>query len=385
MKLVYGLYFLVFIAIAGDFIANEKPIYIKVEGQSYFPIWSDHQPMKLTLQRGQRWEDLPYTKIIRPLIPYSYHTIDRNNMGYKSPLGPQNVPSLRFWHWMGTDGLGRDIAAGIISGTRTALWVGLIAMGIAALIGVLLGALAGYYGNDGWRAKRGITLMAIMGVILAFFVGFYSRRYWLFYDNNTTNWLMSWAIFIGISLIFIGLGVLLSRLSFFSKKITIPLDTLILRLIEIVNSIPTLLLLLALLAIIQQPSLLWIMGIIGCLAWTGIARFTRAEYLRIKNLPYIDAARNLGFSDFRIMFKHILPNASTPILVSLSFGIAGAVLLEAFLSFLGVGIPPEKVTWGSMLNSARNYFPAWWLALFPGGMIFCTVFLFNLLGERIKS
>lgn len=385
MKLVYGLYFLVFIALAGDFIANEKPIYIKVEGQSYFPIWSDHKPLKLKLQRGQTWEDLPYTQIIRPLIPYSYHTIDRNNMGYKSPFGPQKVTSLRFWHWMGTDGLGRDIAAGIISGTRTALLVGLIAMGIAALIGIILGALAGYYGNDGWSAKRGITLMAIIGVVLAFFMGFYSRRYWLLYDNGATNWLISWSIFLGISLVFVGFGIFLNRLSFFSKKITIPLDTLILRLIEIVNSIPTLLLLLALLAIIQQPSLLWIMGIIGCLAWTGIARFTRAEFLRIKNLPYIDAARNLGFSDFRIMFKHILPNASTPILVSLSFGIAGAVLLEAFLSFLGVGIPPEKVTWGSMLNSARNYFPAWWLAVFPGGMIFCTVLLFNLLGERIKS
>lgn len=385
MKLVYGLYFLIFIAFAGDFIANEKPIYIEVEGQSYFPIWSDQKPPKLKLRSGQKWDDLPYTRIIRPLIPYSYHTIDRNNMGYKSPLGPQKVASPRFWHWMGTDGLGRDIAAGIISGTRTALLVGLIAMGIAALIGIFLGALAGYYGNERWEVSRGVTLLASVGIVLAFLMGFYSRRYWILYESSTINWLMSWLIFGGILGLFIGLGIFISRLSFFSKKIPIPLDTLVLRLIEIVNSIPTLLLLLSLLAIINQPSLLWIMGIIGCLAWTGIARFTRAEFLRIKNLPYIDAARNLGFSNFRIMFKHILPNASTPILVSLSFGIAGAVLLEAFLSFLGIGVPPEKVTWGSMLNSARNYFPAWWVAVFPGGMIFCTVLLFNLLGEKIKS
>lgn len=385
MKLIYGLYFLIFIAITGDFIANEKPIYIQVDNQSYFPIWSDRQPSTLKLQRGQTWEDLPYTRIIRPLIPYSYHTIDRDNMGYKSPFGPQNVSSRRYWHWMGTDGLGRDIAAGIISGTRTALLVGLIAMGIAVLIGIFLGALAGYYGNDGWEARRGISLMLIIGTVLAFFTGFYSRRYWILYESNAINWIISWLIFGGMVLLFTGLGLLMNRISFFSQKITIPLDTLILRLIEIINSIPTLLLLLSLLAIINQPSLPWIMGIIGCLAWTGIARFTRAEFLRIKHLPYIDAARNLGFSDFRIMFKHILPNASTPILVSLSFGIAGAILLEAFLSFLGIGIPPEKVTWGSMLNSARNYFPAWWLALFPGGMIFCTVLLFNLLGEKFKS
>jgi peptide/nickel transport system permease protein len=286
---------------------------------------------------------------------------------------------------MGTDGLGRDIAAGIISGTRTALLVGLIAMGIAALIGIFLGAIAGYYGNEGWEAQRGISIMVTIGVVFAFLTGFYSRRYWILQESSTANWLISWLIFTGIVLLFAGIGLLINRISFFSKKIAIPLDTLILRLIEIVNSIPTLLLLLSLLAIINQPSLLTIMGIIGCLAWTGIARFTRAEFLRIKNLPYIDAARNLGFSDFRIMFKHILPNASTPIMVSLSFGIAGAVLLEAFLSFLGIGIPPEKVTWGSMLNSARNYFPAWWMAIFPGGMIFFTVLLFNLLGEKLKS
>jgi peptide/nickel transport system permease protein len=385
MKLIYGLYFLIFIAVTGDFIANEKPIFIEVDGQSYFPIWSDRLPPTLKSRRDQTWEDLPYSKIIRPPIPYSYHTIDRDNMGYKSPFGPQNVTSPRYWHWMGTDGLGRDIAAGIISGTRTALLVGLIAMGIAALIGIFLGAIAGYYGNEGWEAQRGISIMVTIGVVFAFLTGFYSRRYWILQESSTANWLISWLIFTGIVLLFAGIGLLINRISFFSKKIAIPLDTLILRLIEIVNSIPTLLLLLSLLAIINQPSLLTIMGIIGCLAWTGIARFTRAEFLRIKNLPYIDAARNLGFSDFRIMFKHILPNASTPIMVSLSFGIAGAVLLEAFLSFLGIGIPPEKVTWGSMLNSARNYFPAWWMAIFPGGMIFFTVLLFNLLGEKLKS
>lgn len=385
MKLVYGLYFLIFIAIAGDFIANENPIYIKVNGQSYFPIWSNQQYPNLKLQKGQSWEDLPYTRIIRPLIPYSYHTIDRDNMGYQSPFGPQKVTSLRYWHWMGTDGLGRDVAAGIISGTRTALMVGLIAMGIAAIIGIFFGALSGYYGNDGWEAPRGITLSVIIGILFAFVIGFFSRRYWLLYESNTSQWITSGLIFMGIVLLFVGLGILINKISIFSIKIFIPIDTLVLRLIEMVNSIPTLLLLLSLLAIIKEPNLLWIMGIIGCLAWTGIARFTRAEFLRIKNLPYIDAAKNLGFSDFRIMFKHILPNASTPILVSISFGIAGAVLLEAFLSFLGIGIPPEKVTWGSMLNSARNYFPAWWMAVFPGGMIFCTVLLFNLLGEKIKA
>jgi peptide/nickel transport system permease protein len=127
------------------------------------------------------------------------------------------------------------------------------------------------------------------------------------------------------------------------------------------------------------------MIIIGLLSWTGIAQFVRAELLRIRRQEYIEAAQALGFSDRRILFRHALPNALTPVLITVAFGIAGAVLLESFLSFLGIGLAAESVTWGTMLNLARYQFNAWWLAVFPGLAIFFTVTLFNLIGERLTE
>ena len=109
-------------------------------------------------------------------------------------------------------------------------------------------------------------------------------------------------------------------------------------------------------------------------------------------MPYVPFARQskasaqaLGYSEWRIILRHAVPNALTPVLITVAFGIASAILLEAFLSFLGIGVPPEQVTWGSMLNSARTYFSAWWLAIFPGLAIFVTVTIFNLLGEGLTD
>ena len=102
-------------------------------------------------------------------------------------------------------------------------------------------------------------------------------------------------------------------------------------------------------------------------------------------MGYVEAARVLGLSEWRILWRHAAPNALGPVLIALAFGIAGAILLEAFLSFLGIGLSPEEVTWGTMLNVARSNFRAWWLALGPGLAIFFTVTIFNLLGEGLSE
>ena len=154
------------------------------------------------------------------------------------------------------------------------------------------------------------------------------------------------------------------------------------RLVEVMNSIPPLLLLLALVAVLEKSSLWHIAVLIGLMGWTSLTRFTRGEILKIREMPYIEAGQALGFSRVRIMFRHILPNALSPLLIVLAFGMAGTILLEASLSFLGYGGGVEEVTWGTLLAQAREKPNSWWLAVFPGFAIFLTVMVFNFLGDR---
>ena len=134
-------------------------------------------------------------------------------------------------------------------------------------------------------------------------------------------------------------------------------------------------------AAIFPPSIYLIMVILGLTGWMGIARFVRSEFLRVRAQDFVESARSLGSSDTRVMARHILPNALAPVLVSMSFGVASAILAESGLSFLGIGVPAHLVTWGSILSEARSNTFAWWLAVFPGFAIFATVTAYNLLGD----
>jgi peptide/nickel transport system permease protein len=161
-------------------------------------------------------------------------------------------------------------------------------------------------------------------------------------------------------------------------------DIAISRLFEIMISIPTFFLLITVAAIFR-PSIFLTMTIIGLTSWVGIARFTRSEFLRIRNLDYVTAAISIGVSNRAVMFRHILPNALAPVIVSVVLGIAGAILVESSLSFLGIGVPAELVTWGSILNEASGATFAWWLAVFPGAAIFVTVLAYYLVGEGLRE
>ncbi len=162
------------------------------------------------------------------------------------------------------------------------------------------------------------------------------------------------------------------------------IDITISRLFEIMISIPTFFLLITVAAIFR-PSIFLTMTIIGLTSWVGIARFTRSEFLRIRNLDYVTAAISIGVSSRQVMFRHILPNALAPVIVSVVLGIAGAILVESSLSFLGIGVPAELVTWGSILNEASGATFAWWLAVFPGFAIFITVLAYYLVGEGLRE
>ncbi len=157
------------------------------------------------------------------------------------------------------------------------------------------------------------------------------------------------------------------------------------RFIDIMLTIPTFFLILAVIAFIE-PSIWNIMIVIGLTSWMGVARLVRAEFLSIKEREYVLAAKALGASDFRIIFRHIMINSMAPVLVSAVLGIAGAVLVESALSFLGIGVQPPTPSWGNILTLGKdNIEIAWWLSVFPGLAILITVLGYNLLGEGIRD
>ncbi len=162
-------------------------------------------------------------------------------------------------------------------------------------------------------------------------------------------------------------------------------DWLVSRLIEVVLCFPFLLLVLGIVALFR-PSFLTIMIALGLTSWTTEARFVRGEFLRIREMEFAQAARASGARDWRIIFRHLLPNALAPVLISASFGVASAILIESALSFLGMGVPPPTASWGNILFSAEQHIEyAWWLAVFPGFAIFLTVAAFNIIGDRFRD
>ncbi len=163
------------------------------------------------------------------------------------------------------------------------------------------------------------------------------------------------------------------------------LDNILMRVVDIMLCFPTFFLILAVIAFLEQ-SIWYIMIIIGLTGWMGVARLVRAEVLSLRERDYVMAVRALGACDARIIFRHILPNALSPVLVSATLGVAGAILTESALSFLGIGVPPPTPSWGNILTAGKEYIEfAWWLTLYPGLAITVTVLAYYLVGEGIRD
>jgi len=163
-------------------------------------------------------------------------------------------------------------------------------------------------------------------------------------------------------------------------------DMLLSRLIELVMCIPSLVLILALVAMLDNVTNYHLMVVIGVTSWTSIARLTRAEFLKLKHAEFVTAARASGASQWRIMYRHVLRNALAPVLVPITFGIAAAILIESGLSYLGFGASPPNPSWGTLLKSGRQAIQEmWWLIVFPGAAIFLTVLAYNIIGEAIQE
>ena len=216
-----------------------------------------------------------------------------------------------------------------------------------------------------------------------------SRTYLLGSDGNGRDLMtrMIWGSRISLSVgfvavgIYVTIGILVGTLAgYYRGWVDIALS----RLIEIVICFPAFFLILAVLAFLQ-PGLLNIMIVIGITGWTTEARLVRGEFLRLADQEFVLAARALGVSKYRIIFRHILPNGLAPLLVAASFGVASAILIESSLSFLGFGISIPVPSWGGILNEARENFRFWWITIFPGLAIFSTVTAYNLIGEGVRD
>jgi peptide/nickel transport system permease protein len=217
-------------------------------------------------------------------------------------------PSVR--HPFGTDNLGRDVFTGVVHGARTSLMVGLGSVAISAIIGILIGAVAGFYG--GW------------------------------------------------------------------------LDDLMMRISEIFLVIPRFFLALVVVAIFGA-NLIGIILVIAVLSWPEIARLLRAEFLGLKERQFVTAARAAGAGSGRLIFRELLPNALPPVVVAAALQVAGSILLEAGLSFLGLG-DPNAVSWGLLLNNSQQFIRrAWWMAVFPGLAIFVTTLGLSLLADGLND
>jgi len=292
-------------------------------------------------------------------------------------LKPEERPALGVYLF-GTDDLGRDVFARMLQGAWVSLTVGFVAVGISVAIGIFMGGLAGFYGQRHIRLEQ-----VLMTAVLSTGAGLLAagRRSWgaglLIIGIAWLFWSISpWGLRHRKSLP-AGLG--------FLRKSTLLVDTVIMRFVDIMLCFPSFFLILTVVALLPA-SIYNIMIVIGLTSWEGTARFVRAEFLSLREQDFVAAAKALGVSNFRIIFRHMVPNAIAPVLVSATIGIASAILTEAGLSFLGFGVPPPHATWGNILSDGRRFiFDAPWLTFIPGAAILIVVLSFNLFGEGLRD
>ena len=302
------------------------------------------------------------------------------------PLGPVNEemvkpgdrPFLRLY-LLGTDDLGRDVFARMMQGAWVSLTVGFVAVGIAVFIGIVMGGIAGYYGNLRINFMQALSMVAFL-ISMVFFVS--GQR------DRALNLLLAALFFMSLSMAYYFLSTKGGRspgaLRFLLFD-TVSVDSLIMRFVDIMLCFPSFFLILTVVAILPA-SIYNIMIVIGLTSWMGTTRFVRAEFLSLREQDFVSAAKVMGISDMSIIFRHMIPNAIAPVLVSATIGIAGAILTEAGLSFLGFGVPPPHATWGNILSDGKRFiFDAPWLTYIPGLSILIVVLAFNLFGEGLRE
>lgn len=399
----YFLFLLVIIAVLADVIANKKPLWAVVNGKNYFPAFSSKKIITGNASLNPDfidWKTFDCEKKVFAPITYSSHESDFNNL-YSSPFDEQYIYAhkampFRYRHIAGTGKRGEDVMAGIIYGTRISLSTGFLSMLLASLIGIVTGISAAWFGNNKLRMHPLTLAASLLLVVPAWFYAFTLRRF-ILYDALQQSalyyaWqlLISFVVFSAVIYFPVKLIQRFTKHDYYFKSqntehqtryIYIPLDSLLSRFIEIFVSLPRLILILTF-ATIARPSITNLILIFGLTMWTDIARLVRAETLRIKHETYILSALAAGCSTWRILLRHVLPNLRHVIFAAFVFGLAQVILAESALSFLGIGISPETVSWGTLLASGRENIQAWWLVVLPVLMLFITVASLNVAAKK---
>lgn len=363
------LFALFIVSLLTPFIANDIPIVCKSKTGLKFPVIQK-------LWKGSAQANMDCEWSLNPLIPYSQKTIDIKNGRFASPFSKQNTTSLRTRHWLGTDALGRDSLAGLMYGSSIALRVGLFSALIALFLGLLVGTFAGYFGNNMLKLN-GLQVVLVIGLIVLLL---YQLSYGFFF-GHAYDGLKEFVLF----LLILALGSIgiLNSASLLKQTIRVPVDNIVLWIFEVYKSIPNIFFLLVLLSIFVKSGVASLVFTLSFILWPIVARYTRAEILKLKEENFIKSAQVSGISSWGIVRSHLLLNAIGPALVSFAFSFSAAILLEATLSFLGLGLSVEEVSWGSMLSEVKNNYKAWWLALFPGLALFLVISALNYIGEMI--
>jgi microcin C transport system permease protein len=301
------------LSLFAEVLSNDRPLLVHYNDSYYFPLFNTYAETEFggdfasetdyldpfireQLSKGDNWA-------IYPLNPYSYSTINYfAQLPNPAPPSDQNI--------LGTDDRGRDVLARLIYGFRLSVLFGLVLTVIATVMGIIAGAVQGYFGG----------------------------RTDLFFQ----------------------------------------------RFIEVWGSMPELYLLI-IFASIFQPSVLLLIGLLSLFGWMGLADYVRAEFLRGRNMDYVTAARALGVSNRSIMWRHLLPNAMTPVVTFLPFRISGAVLALTSLDFLGLGVPPTTPSLGELLAQGKENIDAWWLSITTFLVLVGTLMLLIFIGEALRE
>lgn len=368
-------YLFIFIAFFLSFIIGPHPFYCKFKGDSYFLIWSKEAPNGSNLQQALlehqfKWEEIDFDLACWPIFhidPYKTHQ--------ELSWLPPGTFTTEAKFILGSYELGRDVLTSCLVGLQQALFLSFLSMCIALILGLPLGLVGAYYQKTGIR----LSIWSVVGFLLILGISWYLILL-----------LISFKILNGfIAILYILLLMALIGFSFnlWNRKpgLIIYPDFYVVKSIEFIKSLPLLMIMLILLQWIDKPNLLFLSLFIGLFYAFSIAKYTRYIVRSEKEMTYISVFKSLGYSDLRIMLKHLLPAAFKTLLPYIALGMGSVVLLEASISFLGLGLPVESISLGQMMHSARSYPSAWWVVVFPGACVFWIVYCFQTLGTGYTS
>lgn len=360
------------VGLIGPLFTSNAPWKLETSQQTIYPAWQSYLDELGIKNAPESWElkDWKAETGIKTenLIPYDPTYLDLTAVGGKSPSEASN-------HLLGTDLYGRDVLSGLIEGCRVSLYIGFQSLFFILLFAFLFSILSAYYGNESLKLNAlQISSIVILSCILAYylFVAFNSGRLFILVIKLILFLIVLLAIVYLSKSIFV-----FPRL----KKFKIPLDKLGLKFYELYSSIPSLILLLILIGIQSSKGIFNLSLIFGVLIWPILYRYLRIEFQQEKAKNSYLSYQNMGYNDFRIIFIHLLPNIIKTIINPLIFIFISIIITEATLSFLGLGLEDDIISWGKILAQARQRIDAWWLVLFPGLLLFLTLYSLNIIAK----